>query len=402
MPSRPAISRGILFPVIALLIIFTSAMRSCAGKGNADEKKETGAPVEKSDLTDEARAWADSVTETMDTVRLVGQLFMPAVYASDDAWTIRQVRRYAGEGIGGVVLLRGSSAQAKALADSMAAVSKIRPFIAIDAEWGLNMRLVDAPRFPANGRLSPKVEDQLMYDYGNEVARECRLLGINMVLGPVIDVGADNPFLGIRSFGGNPQRVSELGLAYGRGLHDGDVIGVAKHFPGHGTVTTDSHLGKGIISGSLQRLDTVDLVPFRHWIDAGMPGVMVGHLAVPAIDSGMLPAAVSPTVITDLLRTDLGFKGLVLTDALNMLGAKGYSALDAVKAGADIIVAPAHTDDEIAGIITAIRSGKVPLSLIREHVKRILFYKYLLSPTPEECNPLATPQADSIALRLAN
>lgn len=358
--------------------------------------------VERQDLTAEARRWADSVAAGMDTARLAAQLIMPAVYASDDLWTLRQVKEYADMGIGGIVLLKGTSGQARVLADSMTSASRVAPFVAIDAEWGLNMRLVDAPRFPANGNLSPRVEDQLMYAYGREVARECRQLGINMVLGPVLDVGEGNHFLGVRSFSGDVGRVSDLGLSYGRGLADGNVIAVAKHFPGHGSVRMDSHRGKGVIEGSLQRLDTVDLVPFRNWVDAGMTAVMVGHLAVPAIDSRMLPAAVSPTVIKDLLRDDLGFGGLVLTDALNMLGAEGRGAADAVAADADIIIAPARTADEVDNLVRAVRSGRLTLNGLRGHVRRILFYKYLLRDEagPHNAETLRIPVTDSLCKSL--
>lgn len=353
------------------------------------------------DLTAEAMQWADSVTMRMDTARLGAQVLMPALYASDDPWTVALLQRYAREGIGGIILLKGTVEEARTLADSMCSVSAVEPFVAIDAEWGLNMRLADAPKFPANGRLSPKVQDQLMYDYGREVARECRQIGINMVLGPVLDVTRGNSYVGVRSFGSDPRRVSDLGLAYGKGLSGGGVMPVAKHFPGHGTVRTDSHKGKGVIDGSLQRLDTVDLVPFRAWSAAGMPAVMVGHLAVPAIDSKMLPAAVSSTIISDLLRGDLKFSGLVLTDAMNMLGAEGYTAADALRAGSNLILAPADTHGELAGIIESVRQGTLPLDTLRQRVRLILFHKYLLRRAPDMPESVSTPQADSLARELS-
>lgn len=353
------------------------------------------------DLTAEAMQWADSVTMRMDTARLGAQVLMPALYASDDPWTVALLQRYAREGIGGIILLKGTVEEARTLADSMRRVSAVDPFVAIDAEWGLNMRLADAPKFPANGRLSPKVQDQLMYDYGREVARECRQIGINMVLGPVLDVTRGNSYVGVRSFGSDPRRVSDLGLAYGKGLSGGGVMPVAKHFPGHGTVRTDSHKGKGVIDGSLQRLDTVDLVPFRAWSAAGMPAVMVGHLAVPAIDSKMLPAAVSSTIISDLLRGDLRFSGLVLTDAMNMLGAEGYTAADALREGSNLILAPADTEGELAGITESVRQGTLPLDTLRQRVRLILFHKYLLRRAPDMPESVSTPQADSLARELS-
>lgn len=392
-----------LYQYIAVIVtLLTVTVTACvnvrkpiAGDGDS------GSVAGKSDLTAEAMAWADSVSADMDTLGLISQLFMPAVYAQDDPYTLRKVQEYARHGICGVVLLKGDSAGARVLCDSMGSVSQVMPFVAIDAEWGLGMRLKDAPEFPANGRLSPDVEDQLMYDYGREVSRECRLLGINMVFGPVLDVSDNNRFLGVRSFGSDPERVAELSLAYGRGLMDGNVMPVAKHFPGHGEVSSDSHRGKGVVNASLQRMDSIGLVPFREWTRSGMPAVMVGHLAVPAIDSEMRPAAVSRTVITDLLRKDLNFDGLIITDAMNMLGAEGYTACDAVKAGADIIIAPADTRRAIAGIVAAVRDTTLRLETVRNHVQRILFYKYLIrNLCSDRDSILRTAATDTIVRRL--
>ena len=359
-----------------------------------------------SDLTAEAEAWADSMCRMLNTREKVGQLFIPAVYAKDDYWTLRQVREYMDSCIGGILLLKGDTLSARSLIDSMRMEAKVLPFVAIDAEWGLAMRLADAPEFPANSAISPSVDDQLMYDYGREVARECRQLGINMVLGPVVDVSGPNSFMLKRSFGNDPVRVADMALAYARGLEDGDVISVAKHFPGHGSVSVDSHKKKGIIDRSLNEMDSVDLYPFRKWVEQRLSGIMVGHLAVPSIDSEMLPAAVSPTVIKDLLHDDIGFNGLVITDAINMKGAEGYSALDAIKAGADMIIAPLNTQKEINIILKAVEDGGITEAEIDTHVKKILFYKYLLgldsrkNSYGEINQTVASNMADSISSRL--
>ncbi|MDE5644477.1 MAG: hypothetical protein K2I45_02420, partial [Muribaculaceae bacterium] len=276
-----------------------------------------------------------------------------------------------------IVLLKGDTRGESVLAASLSAWSRVMPFVAIDAEWGLAMRLADAPGFPANGSISPEADEQLMYDYGRELARECRLIGIDMVLGPVVDVAVPGGLMRRRSFGEDPRRVADLALAYARGLEDGGVLSVAKHFPGHGSVSADSHVRKGVIERSLHEMDSIDLYPFRRWVEQRLSGVMAGHLAVPSIDPDMRPAAVSPTVITDLLRDDLGFSGLVLTDALNMKGAEGYGAADAVMAGADIIVAPASTFREVESVVRAVESGTIAEADIDTHVRRILFYKYL-------------------------
>lgn len=380
---------------------------SFGNKSSSEEDSSSMPEVEIMDLTDEASRWADSVVESLTLRQKIAQMVMPAVFSSDDLWTLRQVSEYADSCIGGVVLLKGDCNGALALADTMSRRCIISPFIAIDAEWGLAMRLADAPEFPVNSRIGEDVDDQLMYDYGREVARECRILGINMVLGPVVDVNSENGFMRKRSFGDDPHRVADLALAYARGLEDGDVIAVAKHFPGHGSVSADSHKKKGVIERSLNELDSIDLYPFQKWVDHRLSGVMVGHLAVPAIDSRMLPAAVSPIVIKDLLRRDMGFEGLVLTDAINMKGAAGYDSADAVAAGADIVVAPDKTFAAIDAIENAVLKGEISVGDIDSHLRRILFRKYLLGNgrgvyRKVPSNGLNSNQiADSIAVRLS-
>lgn len=395
----------------AMMLLLTAGCRG--GKG-APAAEQTHKPIEISDLTDDAYDWADSVCATLTLRQKVAQLFMPAIYASDDVWTMRQVKQYADSCVGGIVLLKGDSESARGIAATLQNCGRIKAFIAIDAEWGLAMRLADAPRFPANSAISDDADDQLMYEYGREVARECRLLGINMVLGPVVDVSVPNSFMRRRSFGTDPRRVSDLALAYARGLEDGDVISVAKHFPGHGSVSADSHKRKGVIERSLNEMDSIDLYPFRRWVEQRLTGIMVGHLAVPSIDSEMRPAVVSRTVIDDLLRKDIGFSGLVLTDALNMKGAEGYGAVDAIAAGADIIVAPSETFSEIERMVSAVLSGEIAEGELDNRVRRILFYKYLLAggevsgshlrdvPDGESMSRLNTAYADSISDRLSD
>lgn len=331
-----------------------------------------------SDITEEACNCADSAIHAMSMEQKAAQLFMPAIYASDDPFTLRKVKEYAEEGVGGLILLKGDSKAAAVIADSMTRWSQTPPFIAIDAEWGLAMRLKDAPEFPINSRISEDADEGTMYEYGRELARECRLLGINMVLGPVLDITSEGTYIGKRSFGTDSRRVADLSISYSRGLESGNVVSVAKHFPGHGAAKGNSHRQKPQIEKSLQSLDSVDLYPFKRYIEQRLSGIMIGHLAFPAIDPEMLPAAVSRTVITDLLRNDMGFNGLVLTDAMNMLGAEGFGADKAIEAGADIILAPANTRREIRNVVSAIESGALTDSVIDTHLRRILSKKYLL------------------------
>lgn len=330
------------------------------------------------DITSMVMARADSVLSSLTLDQKVGQCFMPAIYASDDSLTMKRFRGYMSDlHVGGVVLLKGDLTSA-AVMSAAGASAEVPLMMAIDAEWGLGMRLTDAPDFPRNGKLGPGADESLLFDYGVEVARECRRIGINMVLGPVVDV-TENPkgVIGSRSFGGDPRLVADFGVAYARGLESGRVISVAKHFPGHGSPRGDSHKSLPVIRRSLHQLDSIDLYPFRSYIDAGLSGVMVGHLAVPAIDPESLPAAVSPVVIRGLLRNELGFSGLVLTDALNMGGVEGYASSAALVAGADIVVAPANTAQEIHNVVESVRKGEIGVEIINDRCRRILFYKIL-------------------------
>ena len=183
--------------------------------------------------------------------------------------------------------------------------------------------------------------------------------------------------MGKRSYGPDPVRVSDLSIAYARGLESEGIMSVAKHFPGHGSAR-DSHKRKPVIERSIGEMDSIDLYPFRKFIAAGLSAVMVGHLAVPAVDPQMQPAAVSHAIITGLLKEQLGFRGLVLTDAMNMGGAEGNGADKALEAGADLILAPENSDREIGLIADAVRSGRIPESRLDESVRKVLFYKALM------------------------
>lgn len=340
------------------------------------------------DITADALAWADSIMSDMSLEQLAGQLVMPAVFSDAGEQALRAVAGYAADmHIGGVVLLKGSVEAARAISDTLSVLSVAPPFIAIDAEWGLAMRLKDTPVFPKNGRISQDAEETLLFDYGCEVARECRSAGINMVLGPVLDVlPAEVPVsaaslssgIGNRSFGSDPERVARLGVAYARGVESGGVMSVAKHFPGHGAADADSHSALPIVSKSLAELKESDLIPFSRYISCGLSGIMVGHLSIPSLDSGGFPVSVSPAVLQDLLREDMGFHGLVLTDAMNMVGADGHSGTKAIMAGADMVIAPGATRSEILAIVDAVRNGSFPLDQLRKKVARVLFYKYLM------------------------
>lgn len=331
--------------------------------------------------------WADSVMSAMTLEQMAGQLIFPAVYSDDSDLALRSVVSYVADShVGGVVLLKGTPKAARAIADTLDALSCAPPFVAIDAEWGLAMRLSDTPRFPRNGNISPAAEDSILYEYGLEVARECREVGINMVLGPVLDVTSGSEmrksFIGSRSFGKDPVRATRLGIAYSQGLEDGGVMSVAKHFPGHGSADGDSHKFLPEVNKNLEELYECDLMPFMKYIDSGLSSVMIGHLYVPALDSVRRPVTVSEKILKGMLRHEMGFEGLIITDAMNMTGAEGNAGAEAIMAGADIVLAPSDTHREVQLIVSAVKTGAFALEDLRDRVSRVLIYKYRFRAEP--------------------
>lgn len=334
------------------------------------------------DVSIDARRWADSIMYCMTVEEMAGQLIMPAIFSVDTPESMILLKKYASDShVGGVVLLKGSVAAARTIADSLRKMNAIPPFIAIDAEWGLAMRLDGTPKFPRNGSISQMADETMLFDYGYEVARECREIGVNMVLGPVLDVlpaGRKSYGIGSRSFGKDPKRAANLGVAYAKGVESGGVISVAKHFPGHGSADADSHNRLPSVVKTREELEASDLLPFREYMGNGLSAIMMGHLYVPALDEE-IPVTVSGKILKRFVREELGFQGLIVTDAMNMVGAGGNTAADAIAAGADIVLAPTNTEEEVMILADAVREGKISISQLRDRVGRVLFYKYMMA-----------------------
>ena len=353
------------------------------------------------DISADAMAWADSIMEYMTVEEMAGQLIMPAVYSDVSQESMSVLKRYASDfHVGGVVLLKGSAEAAREISDTLRKMLAAPPFVAIDAEWGLAMRLDGTPEFPRNGRIAADAEETLLFDYGYEVARECRAIGINMVLGPVLDVlspGTRRSGIGTRSFGRDAVRASSLGVAYAKGLESGGVMSVAKHFPGHGSADADSHKKLPAVKKSREELESSDLLPFREYVGNGLSAIMTGHLYVPALDGEEVPVTVSEKILRTLVRKEMGFEGLIVTDAMNMAGASGNSAADAIMAGADIVLAPANTEEELTALSDAVRNGRMPAGELRDRVRRVLFYKYMVArEKPGEGKIWDTAEAERI------
>lgn len=376
----------------ALALAAMLALGSC-GRGDTSVGADTSRGVRTpqasaSDFTAQAREWADSVMLRMDTAELAGQLLMPASFSTSDAPTLAQAVRYARDiHAGGIVWLRGDTLSMRLLADSVAAVARVPLFMAVDAEWGLAMRFSGMPEYRRNPDLA-HVADDVMYDYGRAVGRDARRLGLNMVLAPVLDVASSpSSVMRRRSFGPDPDVVAAKGCAFARGLADSGVIPVAKHFPGLGGATVDSHKELPAVEKDVRDVEATDLLPFREYVGMGIGAVMVGHVYMPALDSVARPATFSPAVISGLLRRRMGFEGLVLSDAMNMRALDGDEDaaaerpgryVRALLAGTDLLVAPPDTRAALREIETAIADGTLPLPLVHGKVRRILFAKYCL------------------------
>ncbi|MDE7411981.1 MAG: serine hydrolase [Paramuribaculum sp.] len=333
----------------------------------------------------DAQAWADSVMNTLSEREMIGQLFVPRLDITDNAAGFAQLKNLVtNHGIGGLLLGKGTCSSYAALINYGQSQAKIPLMITLDGEWGPAMRVTDAPRFPYNMALGAMRDTRLAYDFGREVARECAALGIQVDFAPVLDVNSNpgNPVIGQRSFGENPYRVAQLGALFCQGLEDGGVMAVGKHFPGHGDTSVDSHKALPTVAHSRAVLDSLDLLPFRESIRMGMSGIMVGHLKVPALDAKGTPASLSKKITTDLLKNELGFGGLIFTDALAMKGAvKGSgenNCVSAFRAGADIMLSSAAPVADMESMYRALKSGKISQKDLKERCRRVLIAKFNL------------------------
>ena len=329
--------------------------------------------------------WVDSVFKTLTTEEQLAQLIMLIVYPSQDTQAIkREEQRFSKFKWGGILYQKGLMAHQLIMNKRLQQTNSIPLLIALDGEWGLYMRLKDAPRFPRNLGLGLAGDAQMLYEYGREIARECRLMGIHVNFAPTVDVNINplNPVIGSRSFGSTPSVVSQLSEAYALGLEDGGVLSVAKHFPGHGDTSEDSHKTLPIVQATRKRLELVELAPFKHYINSGLGGIMTAHLRVPALENRSIPSSLSPNVCTDLLKKDLGFQGLIFTDGLEMEGVQTQSLGDigvaALLAGNDILLGPASPEAQLNNLVLAYWDGRLPAKLIEEKVRKVLAYKYRL------------------------
>lgn len=328
--------------------------------------------------------WADSVLKTMTLEERIGQLFM--AYSRSDkeakpdslAAIIRQYH------IGGIMFLRGSPLRQAELTNFFQDNAKHKMLIAIDAEWGLQMRLDSAQRFPRQMTLGALPYDSSVYFMASEIARQCKRMGIHINFAPVIDINnnALNPVINSRSFGESKEQVTRLGLQYMHGLQHNGVLACGKHFPGHGNTDTDSHYALPVINQSRTEMDTMELYPFRELFRNGLGSAMVAHLFIPSMDSTTNRAStLSPLIVQKLLKDSLAFRGLVFTDALNMKGVSDYfkpGELEwlALAAGNDMLLYSDNIPIAFDTIRNKILSGAFDSLELNQRVKKILMVKH--------------------------
>lgn len=305
----------------------------------------------------------------------------PNPYHLDPSYTKDMITNYH---VGGVIFLgAGTPQQQIAVTQTLQSIAKHPLLIGLDAEWGLSMRHVkDVIRFPRAGTLGALApsNEHLIYEIGKEIGYHCAAVGVHINFAPVADVNSNpnNPIINTRSFGSNPQRVADAATLFMHGMQAAGILTCAKHFPGHGDTSFDSHRTFGTLSHSKKRLQEIELPPFQALINHGVDSVMIAHLAVPALaEKANIPATASHAIITHLLRENMNFTGLIITDGLGMRGItdlynSAQVAVKALKAGVDLLLCPVDVPQAIEGIKQALENGQLSESELDQHVERVL------------------------------
>jgi beta-N-acetylhexosaminidase len=397
------VARGTLLGAAALSL----ALSACATGGTGSAPPPTGgttvisagAPPEmRRDPAADLR-WADSVLVTLSLRDKAAQMVWPWVlgdYTPDDNENFRRIQGLIrDQHLGGLIISVGSPTEIAAKLNALQRSSPLPLLVGADLETGAAFRarggyflpnaidLGGATAFPYEMGIGATRDSALAYAMGRATAIEGRALGIHMAFAPVVDVNNNpkNPVISLRSFGEDPRLVARLGAALVRGIQDNGMLATAKHFPGHGDTEQNSHLELARVDAPRARIDSVELPPFRAAVQAGVRGVMTFHGVVPALDSSPLPATLNPRIMTDLLRGDLGFQGLIITDALDMNGVLGNMSMAevtqrAVLAGADVLLMPTDNIGAIEAVVDGVRSGRFPESRIDASVRKLLAAKH--------------------------
>lgn len=362
--------------------------------------------------TKDAIKWADKQLKKMSVDEKIGQLIavgVNATYLNQDSEAFRALSHHVVDNhIGGIILFKGPVYESVVLVNRMQELAKYPLLISADLEAGAGMRFDDTVNFPWNMAVAATGNPEYARRQGEITAREARALGVQQIYAPVVDVNnnAANPVINVRSYGEDPTDVARFAAAFTEGAQRGGVIATAKHFPGHGDTAIDSHRGLPAIDVDRNRLNSLELVPFRATVEAGVGAVMVGHIGLPQVDptvvkplpknvkgkpidtseageiemTGTMPATMSP-VLGAILRNDLHFNGMIVTDALSMSGLTIYftpeeTAVRALEAGADLLLKPTDADAAVRGLQAAIKSGRLTEARLDESVRKVLAAKF--------------------------
>lgn len=334
-----------------------------------------------------AEKYADSLYQKLSFEEKIGQLYIVALYTNKGEDHIAEVRNLVEkEKLGGIILMQDDAEREIALVNEFQQKSRVPMLFGMDAEWGLYQRIKVAHKFPWAMTLGAIQNEKLIYEMAYKIAEDAKKMGVYWNFAPVVDVNTNplNPIIGNRSFGSDVQNVIRKGLAYSEGLQDNGVLAAIKHFPGHGDTDKDSHLDLPVVSHSRGRLNRVELAPFKSLMNKKIGGVMVAHLYIPALESKEnVPASLSHSIVSKLLKKRMKYNGLIITDALNMEAvAQRYSAgeldLLAFKAGNDVLLFSQDVPSGKKLIKNALENGEISEKRLQESVKKILKTKYLL------------------------
>ena len=387
--------------------------------------------------------WADKTLKKMTVDEKIGQLIhigINATFLNQESNEYKALRRHIVENkVGGIVVFVGGVYETVHLVNRMQALAKTPLLISADFETGVGMRFNETVNFPWNMALAATGNPDFARRQGELVAREAKALGVQQVFAPVVDVNnnADNPVINVRAYSEDPNEVALYGVAFTQGLQSRNVLATAKHFPGHGDTNVDSHRGLPVINLSRERLEKIELAPFRRVIDAGVGSVMISHISMPQIDPTVvqplkkpvtnaygdsavmtegttMPATLSANVIQGILQKDMKFDGLIVTDAMDMNGLTLYfnqdeGAVRAILAGNDILLKPSDADAAIRGLREALKSGRLTEQRLDESVRKQLAWKYELGLVKQKITPIeaidtivSSPQTRQLSEEIAN
>ena len=329
--------------------------------------------------------WVDSVFNSLNSDQRLAQLFMVAAYSNKDMKHVAEIRELVEKyNIGGLIFMQGGPLREAKLNNYYQSKAKTPLMISIDGEWGLAMRLDSTPKYPRQMTLGAIKNDSLIFYMGKQIARECKRMGIHVNFAPVADINNNplNPVIGMRSFGENKYNVANKAVMYMKGLQAEGVMANGKHFPGHGDTDSDSHKTLPVISACKERMDTLELYPFQQLFNQGLSSIMVAHLFVPCYDTTKNTAStLSPFIVQDLLKKQLGFQGLIFTDALNMKGVAsfyepGMVDVKALLAGNDVLLFAENVPKAMEQIKLAVSKGQITQEEIDARCKKILKAKF--------------------------